>query len=134
MKECPHCPWGGGGGKGGERIPCKWSSNECKDILVYTKNFFSWLKNTSYTNFLIDDKLLSDFKEKANRFNKFFSCQSTLLNNGSEFPSRPTFVTNERLSSDEDIIKIIRALNINKAHSHDDISIRMIKMCDYLGQ
>ena len=31
---------------------------------------------------------------------------------------------------DKDIFKIIRALNIKKSHSHDDISIRMIKMCD----
>ena len=29
-----------------------------------------------------------------------------------------------------EILKIIRALNINKAHGHDDISIRMIKICD----
>ena len=29
-----------------------------------------------------------------------------------------------------EILKIIRALNIHKAHCHDDISIRMIKICD----
>ena len=29
-----------------------------------------------------------------------------------------------------EILKIIRALNMNKAHGHDDISIRMIKICD----
>ena len=28
------------------------------------------------------------------------------------------------------IIRIIRSLNINKAHGHDDISIRMLKICD----
>ena len=27
----------------------------------------------------------------------------------------------------EDILKIIRNLNVNKAHGHDDISIRMLK-------
>ena len=32
--------------------------------------------------------------------------------------------------NEEEILKIIRALNIHKAHGHDDISIRMIKMCD----
>ena len=26
--------------------------------------------------------------------------------------------------------KIIRSLGVNKAHGHDDISIRMIKICD----
>ena len=30
----------------------------------------------------------------------------------------------------EDFLKIIRALNIHKAHSHDHISIRMITTCD----
>ena len=29
--------------------------------------------------------------------------------------------------TDDDILKIIRSLNINKARGHDDISIRMIK-------
>ena len=62
---------------------------------------------------LIDGKLVSDFKEKANRFNKLFSRQCTLLNNRSECPSLPIFVTNERLSSivfdDQKIMKIIRA-------------------------
>ena len=29
-----------------------------------------------------------------------------------------------------DILKIIRSLNVNKAHGHDGISVRMIKMCD----
>ena len=28
------------------------------------------------------------------------------------------------------MINIIRKSNVNKAHGHDDISIRMIKMCD----
>ena len=28
------------------------------------------------------------------------------------------------------VINVIRNLNVNKAHGHNDISIRMIKMCD----
>ena len=28
------------------------------------------------------------------------------------------------------VINVIRNLNVNKAHGHKDISIRMIKMCD----
>ena len=67
-------------------------------------------------------------------FNEFFSRQCTPLNNGSKCPSQHYFITNERLSSivfdDQDIIKKIRALNINKSHGLDDISIRMIKICD----
>ena len=32
--------------------------------------------------------------------------------------------------TDDDILKIVRSLNINKVHVHYDISIRMIKICD----
>ena len=32
--------------------------------------------------------------------------------------------------TDDDVLKIIRSLNINKAHGHKDISMRMIKICD----
>ena len=44
------------------------------------------------------------------------------------------FLTQSRLNSinfnEDEILKIIKALNIHKAHGHDDISIRMIKICD----
>ena len=44
------------------------------------------------------------------------------------------FLTRSRLNSinfnEEEMLKIVRALNIHKAHGHDDISIRMIKICD----
>ena len=30
--------------------------------------------------------------------------------------------------SESDVIKIIRALDVNKAHGHDNISVRMIKV------
>ena len=66
---------------------------------------------------------------KANIFNKFFADQCTPLKNNSSVP-----VTQSRLTSldfnENELLKIIRALNINKAHGHDDISIRMIKICD----
>ena len=98
------------------------------------KTFFNGRKIPVIPPLLIDGKLVSDFKEKTNKFNEFFSRQCTPLNNGSKCPSQPNFVTNKRLSSvvfdDQDIINIIRALNISKAHGHDDISIRMIKICD----
>ena len=31
---------------------------------------------------------------------------------------------------DESILKIIRALDVNKAYGHDDISIQIIKLCN----
>ena len=52
----------------------------------------------------------------------------------SVLPINQRFLTQSRLSSldinGEEILKIIRALNIHQAHSHDDISIRIIRICD----
>ena len=56
------------------------------------------------------------------------------MKNDSKIPINQIFLTQSRLSSlyfnEDEILKIIRALNIHKAHGHDDISIRMIKICD----
>ena len=71
---------------------------------------------------------------KANIFNKFFAEQCTPLKNSSVLPVNQMFLTQSRLScisfNEDEILKIVRALNINKAHGHDDISIRMVKICD----
>ena len=109
--------------------------------LLQTKTYWSILK-TFYNGkkiplippLLIDDKFVTDMKAKANIFNKFFAEQCTPLKNDSKLPSNQIFLTQSRLSSldfsEDEILKIIRALNIHKAHGHDDISIRMIKICD----
>ena len=56
------------------------------------------------------------------------------MNNGSTLPHAVSNAPTVELSSfqfnDQDILKIIRALHVNKAHGCDDISIRMIKICD----
>ena len=71
---------------------------------------------------------------KANVFNKFFAEQCTPLHNNISLPVKQIFLTQSNLVSldfDEDeLLKIIRALNIHKAHGHDDIPIRMIKICE----
>ena len=83
---------------------------------------------------MVDNKLVTNIKTKANIFNNYFAEQCTLLKNSSVLPINQTFLTQSRLTSldfnEEDILKIIRALNIHKVHGHDDISIRMIKICD----
>ena len=83
---------------------------------------------------LEDDKFVTDMKTKADIFNKFFSEQCTPLKNDSKLPSNQIYLTQSRLGSlnfnEDEILKIIRALNPHKAHGYDDISIRMIKICD----
>ena len=71
---------------------------------------------------------------KANHFTNFFASQCTPLDNSSKIPESQTYITNTKLSStkfeNKDIINIIRSLSVGKAHGHDNISIRMLKICD----
>ena len=75
----------------------------------------------------------SNFKEKAELFNSLLSNKCSLLNNCSKLPTNPRYVTDKRLSiinfTANNIEKIIVSLNSNKAHCHDNISIRMLKNC-----
>ena len=107
---------------------------QAKTYWSILKTFYNDKKNPLIPPLLVDDKFVTDIQEKANVFNKFFAEQCTPLNNNSSLPVNQLFLTHSRLMSldfDEDeLLLIIRALNINKAHGHDDISIRMIKICD----
>ena len=66
---------------------------------------------------MVDDKHVTYIKTKANIFNEYFAEQCTLLKN-SVLPINQTFLTQSRLTSldlnEEEILKIIRALNIHK--------------------
>ena len=83
---------------------------------------------------LVNNKFVIDFKAKANIFNDFFSKQCTTLANGSKLPENQVYLTNSGINSvpfsDNLVINIIRNLNVTKVHGNDDISIRMIKMCE----
>ena len=85
---------------------------------------------------MVDGKHATDIKTKVNIFNEYFAEQCTFLKNSSVFLINETFWTQSSLTSldfnEEEILKIIRALSIHKAPGHDDISIRMIKICDKL--
>ena len=80
-----------------------------------------------------ENKFVTDFKEKAELFNSFFAKQCSLIKNSSKLPSHLHCLTDNRLSSvrfsQDDIAKIIQNLDPNKAHGHDNISIRMLKIC-----
>ena len=76
---------------------------------------------------------ITDFTEKAQLFNDYFILQCTTIDTGSEIPQQTpatTTLINDFVISEEKILKIIRALNPNKAHGWDEISVRMIKLSD----
>ena len=59
--------------------------------------------------------------------------QGSLITNNSKLSKSPSYLTDKRLStitfSAEDIGKIIRSINSNKTQGHDNLSIRMLKLC-----
>ena len=80
-----------------------------------------------------ENRFITDFKEKAQLFNIFFSKQCSLIPNNSSLPADVNYITDKRLSavifSAKDIGKIIQNLESNKTHVHNNISICMLKMC-----
>ena len=81
---------------------------------------------------LVDDKYVTNCKEKAALFNNYFSLQCTPFMNNSVLPTM-TFRTNSKINSFEitlnEISDIITGLDINKAHGPDNISVNMIQLC-----
>ena len=81
---------------------------------------------------LVNGELVSDFEQKANLFNNYFASQCTPIKNGRKLPNF-SYKTEKILTSfdikDDDILSIIKNLNVDKAHGWDQLSIRMIKTC-----
>ena len=91
------------------------------------KSFYNDSKVPLIPPLLVNNNIVSNFTKKANIFNDFSTLQCTPLNNSSVLPAKVTFKTQSRLNSicfeEDDILKIIRSLNVDKAHGHDNISI-----------
>ena len=95
--------------------------------------YWSILKSfVNGTKILVKDQLLTNILEKANLFNEFFTQQCNTIENDSTLPNDLVFETTERISSFDisknGITKITRSFDRNKAHGHDGISIRMLKL------
>ena len=76
--------------------------------------------------------IVTDVSEKADAFNSFFAKQCSLIDTGSVLPD-DVYYTDQRLNTiefnGEKIASFIKALDVNKAHGWDEISIRMVKLC-----
>ena len=95
-----------------------------------------WIKKKTYIPSLFHEKkLLTDFGKKADIFNSFFAKEYSLINSDSSLPSKIIKQTDTCLysvkSSTEEVLSIKNKLDSNKAHGHDEISVRMLKTCDF---
>ena len=81
---------------------------------------------------LVEGRFITDIKEKCDCFNQYFKNQCTLVETTSTLPplARTTNLSLSEVNFNEnDIIVHIKKLNINKAHGHDGIPARVIKLC-----
>ena len=107
-------------------------STSAKTYWSILKTFANGRKVPVIPPLLINNEFISNFKTKANYFNKFFNQQCTAISTDSSIPSSVNLATNEAVTTvnfDEQLIsKLIVALNPNKEHGHDGLSIRMLQM------
>ena len=116
-------------------------SDKLSDPKTSAKAYWSILK-TLYNGkkiplippILVNNNLISYFKEKANHFNTSFASHCTQVSNDNALSNTADSVSNVSLSSIQfeyqDILKITHSLNYNKVHGYDDISTRLLKICD----
>ena len=104
-----------------------------KAYCLISKTFLNNKKIPCIAPIYHNNNYITAFKEKAQIFNDFFAKQCMLAKNSSQLPTNSFKRTNNLLSAisftKDDIAKIIKNLNPNKAHSFDMISIRMINIC-----
>ena len=114
-------------------------SDKLNDPLTSPKTYWSIMKRLmnkikvpNIPPLLVDGTIETDFEKKAGIFNIFFAKQCNIIENDSTLPNF-IFKTDKRLRnvifSSSDISKIIEGLNPNKAHGHESISVKMIKLC-----
>ena len=109
-------------------------NTSCKTDWSIIRTFVNGEKTPIIFPLLVNDKLVLNFVEKANIFNDFFSSQCQRMSNDSTLPRTFSFETTNRLTSCLkallilEISMILQSLDQNKAHDHDDIPVRMIKI------
>ena len=105
------------------------------DVKSYWSILNKFLQKKKIPSILSNGTFIANVCEKELLFNSFFANQCTLINNTSTLPPfececKVTSKIDNVIFNEHDILSIIRSLNTNKAHGWDDISIRMVKMCD----
>ena len=97
------------------------------------KTFYNGKKVPIIPPLFINNKLVTDFQEKTNVFKSFFAKQYSPIPSSSALPAKISYMTKDRIKTlwfcKSGVIKLIKALDVSKAHGHDGISVKMIKIC-----
>ena len=102
---------------------------EIKNCSTAIKSYWSILQS------FLSDKKISVVppifvKDKYDYFNIFFANQCSMISDSSCLPEERNKVKSEYITFNEnDIMKILNALDVKKAHGHNYVSIQMLKIC-----
>ena len=96
------------------------------------KTFINGKKTPIIPPVLVNNNLISNFREKVNVFNNFFLQKYQPIASDSILPISQKFYTQNRLRDFGvdfgKIFKLINGLHPHKAHGHDGNSIQMLKV------
>ena len=96
------------------------------------KTFYN-AKKVPIIPLLVIINLLQIFKKKLMFLTLFFAKQCSPIPSSSVLPAKISYMTKDCIKTlcfcKSDVIKLIKALDVSKAHGHDGISVKMIKIC-----
>ena len=97
----------------------------CKAYWSILNKFINKKKIPLIPPISINNNFITDVSEKARLFNIFFATQCTLIDNNSTLPAFSSMTNCElnTININKNILNAIRALNPNKAHGWDGVSI-----------
>ena len=107
-----------------ERLANKLNNPKTAQKVYYKilKTFVNGTNISLIPLLLAGNQLVPNFLVKANLFNDYFSKQCMIIDNNRSITAKITFENKERLSTFEicsdDIIKLVRSLDPNKARGH----------------
>ena len=89
-----------------------------------------WYENSDNSVPFSEKKNYQKLQRESQSFEQIFLSQSNPIPNNSKLPENQTYITETKLSSfnieDEDIYKIIKTIDINKANGHGEVSIKIL--------
>ena len=98
-------------------------SRSTKTYWSLLKTFLNNKKIPCISPLFYNDKFISNFTDKVELFNNCFAEQCTMIDNASQILATVNTKTTKILSSISvtrgDIAKVIKNLDLNKAHGHD---------------
>ena len=115
--------------------------NSLSDPRTGQKKYWSVLKKVLNKNtstvippIIHENDFVTDIGDKCNIFNSYFQEQCKSIVTNSVIPSDIGKITNFSIKqvkfSEKDILHHLRKLNENKAHGHDELAVRFLKICD----